>query len=143
MVSTSISAAMVAGVVGAIGAERADHQQRQGDEVLRVEQGDDAEVAEREAEAEREDEADVAGEQRPFDRGELADAAEAERADQLAAAAGDGVEGRAPASAITKGSESRALAMTTTSGAAASGATPRLRTKRKAPSDRATAGTAR
>ncbi len=38
MVSTSISAAMAAGVVGAIGAERAVHQQRQGGEILGAEQ---------------------------------------------------------------------------------------------------------
>ena len=105
----------------AIGAERAHHQQRQRGEILRAEQRDDAEIAEREAEAEREDEADIAGDQRPFDRRGTAASRRGRASGSACRACGRWRRAAAPSVAMAKGRESSALAMTTTSGAARSG----------------------
>ena len=109
------------GVVGAIGAEGAVHQQRQGREILGAEQRDDAEIAEREAEAEGERRRRRRGRSAAIRRRGTAPAAKAERADQLAAAARRWRRAAGASVARAKGSESRALAMSTTNGAAAAG----------------------
>ena len=82
------------GIIAAIGAERAEHHQWQGLEILRTEKSDDAEIAERKTEGEGEHQADIPAEQRIFHPPELLPAGKAERSDELSTRPHHGIERR-------------------------------------------------